>query len=74
MKSLNQLPPSHSPKEVSLLGLAEATDPDMREQLLLENVLSILYPLVTSDPWLGTTHTDKVQSHILFLDHKSLIQ
>ena len=65
---------SNLPQEICLLCLTKATNPDVRQQLLLQNVLSVLYPLVPSHSGLSSSHTDEVQSHILLLDHKRLVQ
>ena len=71
------VPPSSSrasPQEVSLLGLTEAADPNMRKQLLLQYVLGILDPVVPGHPGLSSSHTDEVEGHILFLNHKGLVK
>ena len=62
------------PKEVGLLGLAEAADTDVRQELLLENVLGVLDPLFPSDSRLGSSHTNEVLGHLLLLDDKGLVQ
>ena len=63
-----------SPQEVGLLCLTEAADPDVRQQLLLQDVLGILDPVLASHTRLCPTNTDEVESNVLFLDHKGLVQ
>lgn len=46
----------------------------MREEFLLEDIFGILDSLFLGHTRLGPPHADKVQSHILFLDYKGLIQ
>jgi len=62
------------PKEVGLLGLAEAADTDVRQELLLENVLGVLDPLFPGDSRLGSSHTNEVLGHLLLLNDKGLVQ
>ena len=71
------LPPAsltHSPQEVGLLGLAEAADAHVRQQLLLQDVLGILDPMLPGHSRLRPTHTDEVEGHILLLNHKRFIE
>lgn len=64
----------YSPQKVSFLGLTETADANMRQKLLLENVFGILNSFLSGHTWLGSPHSNKVESNILFLNHKSLIQ
>ena len=62
------------PEEISLLCLTEAADSHVREKFFLQDVLGVSDPLLTSDPRLCSTDANEVQSNILLLDYKCLIQ
>ena len=63
-----------SPEEVSLLGLAEAADADVRQQLFLKDVLGVLDPPLARDSRLCPPDADEVESDVLLLDHEGLVQ
>ena len=64
----------HVAKEVGLPGLTEAADPNVREELLLEDVFGILDSLLPGHSRLGPTNTNEIESHVLLLNNKGLIQ
>ncbi len=64
----------YSPEEIGFLGLTEAADSDVRQELLLEDVFGVLYPLLPRHPGLGTSHTNEIQSYVLLLNDEGFIQ
>ena len=62
------------PQEISLLGLTETADPNMREELLLQNVLGVLDPLLPGHSRLRSPCANEVQCYTLLLDDECLIK
>lgn len=63
-----------SPEEISLLGLAEIADSHVWQHLFLQNLFGVFDSSFLSHARFCSSGTNKVQSHILFLNYKSFIQ
>ena len=62
------------PQEISLLGLTETADTNMREELLLQDVLGIFDPLLPGYTGLCSPCANEVQCHTLLLDDECFIK
>lgn len=62
------------PQEVGLLCLTEVADTHMGQHLLLQDFLGVLDPPLLGHAWFGSTGSDEVQSYVLLLDDKGLVQ
>ena len=64
----------HAPEEVGLLGLAEVADADVRQHLLLQDLLGVLDSLLLGDAGPCATRADEVQGHVLLLNDERFVQ
>lgn len=64
----------HVSQEVGLPGFTKTADPNVRQELLLQDVLGILDPLVSCHSRFGSSHSNEVHGNGLFLDDESLVQ
>ena len=64
----------HISEEISLLGLTEAADSDVRKELFLEDVFGVLDPTFPRDAGLCSANANEIESYVLLLDDKCFVQ